>query len=121
MAGRLSTHVLDTATGRPAAGLTVELYRLDPDLSAPVGEALVRTRTNADGRTDEPLRSGADVVAGHYRVLFRVADYHRAQGHPDAGRFLEAVPVDFHLADAGQGYHIPLLVSPWSYSTYRGS
>ena len=121
MPGRLSTHVLDTAIGRPAAGLAVDLFRLDPERSAPLGEPVLQTRTNADGRTDAPLLSGEALIPGHYRLLFHVGAYHRAQGSPDAGRFLEHVPIDFHVADTDQAYHVPLLVSPWAYNTYRGS
>ncbi len=117
MSAKLSTHVLDTASGQPAAGVNIELWRKTLD-----GWELVKqTTTNADGRTDSPLLSGDEVESGEYRLLFDVASYFRAQEHPDAGVFLTEVPVAFRIADPGAGYHVPLLVSPWSYSTYRGS
>ncbi len=118
MAGRLSTHVLDTAQGRPAAGLAIELWRLGPAGR----ELLKQVRTNADGRADAALLAGDEVVAGEYELVFAVGDYFAAQpvaaGQPP---FLGSVPVRFTIADAGAHYHVPLLVSPWAYSTYRGS
>lgn len=116
--GRLSTHVLDTARGRPAAGMTIELFRLAADGAATTLGCFV---TNADGRTGGPLLAGGDLTPGGYRLMFHVADYFRASGAADAGAFLERVPVDFIVADAEAAYHVPLLVSPWSYATYRGS
>ena len=110
MSGRLTTHVLDTARGRPAAGIPVELARLEGDRR----EILRTVRTNADGRTDEPLLDGAELRAATYEIVFDVG------GHFDDG-FLERVPVRFTIGDPGAHYHVPLLVSPWSYSTYRGS
>ena len=105
--GKLSTHVLDTAHGVPAADLRIELWEMRGD-----GEKLIKTvRTNADGRTDAPLLD--DLRAGTYELVFDVG------GHFDEG-FLDRVPVRFTIA-AGAHYHVPLLVSPWSYSTYRGS
>jgi 5-hydroxyisourate hydrolase len=116
--GRLSTHVLDTARGRPAAGLRVELVALD-------GEArrtLVDTRTNADGRTDAPLLAGDAYRPGAYELVFDVGDYFRARGTPTAEPpFLDRIPIRFAMAEPDGHYHVPLLVSPWSYSTYRGS
>jgi 5-hydroxyisourate hydrolase len=111
--GKLSTHVLDTATGRPAAGVRIALFRDNHSIATAV--------TNADGRTDWPLVSPGDLRPGTYRLEFAVGEYFASIGHPDAKRFLDIVPVDFVVDDATQGYHIPLLVSPWSYSTYRGS
>ncbi len=119
MAGRLTTHVLDTAQGRPAAGMALELWRLDPS-----GErVLLRfTRTNADGRTDEPLLAGADLTAGVYELVFAVGEYFADQPVATATPpFLDRVPVRFGVADPSAHYHVPLLVSPWAYSTYRGS
>jgi 5-hydroxyisourate hydrolase len=117
-AGKLSTHVLDTANGRPAAGVRIELYRV----GAPGGAApLVEAATNADGRTPEPLLEGEDFCAGTYRLAFGVGDYFASLGHADAKRFLDVVPVVFVVDDPAAGYHVPLLVSPWAYSTYRGS
>ena len=108
MSGRLTTHVLDTARGRPAAGIPIELARVDGDRR----EVLRTVRTNEDGRTDAPLLD--ELEAGTYELTFDVG------GHFEDG-FLERVPVRFTVADAGAHYHVPLLVSPWSYSTYRGS
>jgi 5-hydroxyisourate hydrolase len=116
MPGQLSTHVLDTAAGRPAAGVRVELHRLDGTADK---EALADVMTNADGRAS--LLGPESLVAGRYRLLFHVGDYFAATGNGDARRFLDVVPVLFRIDDAAAGYHVPLLVSPWSYSTYRGS
>jgi 5-hydroxyisourate hydrolase len=117
-AGRLSTHVLDTTRGKPAAGMKIELFRV----GAPGGAApLLETETNADGRTDEPLLVGEDLHAGTYRLAFHVGDYFCGCGNPDGRRFLDVVPIVFIVDDANAGYHVPLLVSPWAYSTYRGS
>jgi 5-hydroxyisourate hydrolase len=122
MAGKLSTHVLDTAHGCPAAGLRVTLYFLEPQAAAGQGEARLRSLvTNADGRTDGPLLEGGRFMAGRYRLEFAVGDYFAARGHADARRFLDVVPIAFTVEDASVGYHVPLLVSPWAYSTYRGS
>lgn len=117
--GRLSTHVLDTARGRPAAGVAIELYRLAPD----GGRLRIATATtNADGRTDQPLLSGSAFAAGSYELLFHVGDYFRACGAAlSEPPFLDAVPIRVTLAEPDGHYHVPLLVSPWSYSTYRGS
>lgn len=117
---RLSTHVLDTAAGTPAAGLRLRLLRLDA-AGNPLDEVTER-RTNTDGRTDEPLLSGDTIPTGRYRLSFEVADYFRGRGErlPEPP-FLDVVHVDFGIADAAGHYHVPLLVSPWSYSTYRGS
>jgi 5-hydroxyisourate hydrolase len=114
--GKLTTHVLDTARGVPAAGMRIELAR-----GADPAETLASVATNADGRTDAPLLEGARLTAGTYRLLFHVAEYFRRRGDPGAGRFLEDVSVVFVVDDPGGKYHVPLLVSPWSYSTYRGS
>lgn len=119
MSGRLTTHVLDTARGRPAAGVAIELWRLDHGGD---GRLLVATaRTNADGRTDGPLLAGEDLVAGRYELVFAVGPYFAAPGAEAALPFLDLVPVRFAIGDPAAHYHIPLLVSPWSYSTYRGS
>jgi 5-hydroxyisourate hydrolase len=105
VSGFLTTHVLDTAHGRPAAGVAIELRRGN--------ELLAAVTTNADGRTDEPLLG--ELEAGEYELLFAVGDYFGQRA------FLDRVPVRFTIADPGAHYHVPLLVSPWSYSTYRGS
>jgi len=116
--GRLTTHVLDTAAGRPAAGLTVTLYALDGSSRRLVASAV----TNADGRCDAPLLSGPDLRPGIYELEFRVAEYFRGRGAPLAAPpFLDVVPIRFGLADANGHYHVPLLISPYGYSTYRGS
>ncbi len=114
--GRVTTHVLDTTRGEPAGGMRIELAR-----SADPARTLASVVTNADGRTDAPLLEGAHMTAGTYQLTFHVAEYFRGRGDPGAGRFLEDVPVVFVVDDPGGKYHVPLLVSPWSYSTYRGS
>ena len=116
--GHLSTHVLDTANGCAAAGMQVSLQRIEAD--GPV--TLRRITLNADGRGDGPLLDAASMAVGRYRLLFEVASYFRARGAALAEPpFIDVVPLDFGIADAAGNYHVPLLVSPWSYSTYRGS
>ena len=116
--GRLTTHVLDLVAGRPAVGVRVELARIEAGAAMP----LISTRTNADGRCDAPLLSGAAMVRGVYQLTFHIGDYFRAAGTPLADpAFLDEVPLRFGIGDAGAHYHVPLLVSPWAYSTYRGS
>ena len=111
--GRLSTHILDTSAGRPGAGVRVVLRRGD--------EVLADTRTNADGRTDKPLLEGAAFRVGSYELTFHIGDYFRAKGIPLADPpFLDVVPLRFSIAEDAH-YHVPLLVSPYGYSTYRGS
>src|SRR5206468_1359754 len=114
--GRITTHVLDTAAGRPAAGMKVVLTRLDG-----TPEAVAVAVTNADGRVDRPLLEGAAFAAGHYEIMFHVGDYFRARGVslPEPP-FLDLVPLRFGVAEDTH-YHVPLLVSPYAYSTYRGS
>lgn len=116
--GKLTTHVLDTANGCPAAGMAVALFRLDASGAVP----LKRLHLNADGRADGPLLEGDALLPGHYRLVFSVAPYFQARGEvlPEPP-FLGEIPLDFGIADAASHYHVPLLVSPWSYSTYRGS
>jgi len=116
--GHLSTHVLDTAHGCPAAGMKVTLQRVD----AGGARTLKSVVLNRDGRADAPLLAAAEMAAGRYRLLFEVAPYFRARGVtlPEPA-FIDTVPLDFGIADAAGHYHVPLLVSPWSYSTYRGS
>lgn len=130
MPGKLTTHVLDTAHGRPASGVTIELWR-DKDLVKTVV-------TNADGRTDAPLLAGEAFASGSYELVFHVGDYFAGPDAGDGGKaggaassgtpganaailFLDRVPVRFGIADPEAHYHVPLLVSPWAYSTYRGS
>ena len=119
MEGSLTTHVLDLARGSPAADVRVELWRLDA--SGGGRELLVTTRTNADGRTDEPLLTEADFNVGGYELLFDVGEYFARQEPPTTPSFLGQVPVRFYVADPTAHYHVPLLVTPWAYSTYRGS
>ena len=117
-AGRLTTHVLDTALGKPAAGLTVDLYWLEG------GERQwIRTvETNADGRVDGPLVEGVGFMAGTYELVFHAGDYLRRIGTDLAEpAFLDLIPLRFGIADPSAHYHVPLLLSPYSYSTYRGS
>jgi len=109
--GKLTTHVLDTANGRPGAGITIELFVLDKHDWRP----LKTVKTNADGRTDGPLLEGAAFPAGTYELVFHVGPYFRQQG------FLDQIPVRFTIRDPAAHYHVPLLCSPWSYTTYRGS
>lgn len=114
---QLTTHVLDIVSGVPAAGMRIELTSLDrnPPMSP-------RTYvTNRDGRTDGPLLQGDELTPGGYRLTFHLAEYFQKQGIAHAGRFFRQVPIDFWIEEGGSKYHVPLLASPWSYSTYRGS
>jgi len=115
--GRLTTHVIDTVNGCPASGMAVTLYRLNGELAEPIGSL----QLDADGRTAAPLLDGAAFRPGRYRLVFDVAGYFRQRGAalPDPP-FIDRVPLDFGVADTGS-YHVPLLASPWAYSTYRGS
>ena len=116
--GKLTTHVLDTVHGRPGAGIRITLYRIENELRAWVMDA----RTNADGRCDEPILSGESMKPGCYELVFHVGSYFRGLGVELAEPpFLDVVPIRFGIASADQHYHVPLLVSPYSYSTYRGS
>jgi 5-hydroxyisourate hydrolase len=124
--GKLTTHVLDTMNGCPAAGMAVALWRL-PALGAPQGSQPAATliaelQLNHDGRADAPLLQGDTFQPGRYRLVFSVAAYFRSIGVvlPEPP-FLDEVPLDFGLADTTAHYHVPLLASPWAYSTYRGS
>ena len=116
--GHLSTHVLDTMHGCPAAGMAVTLQRVDGERA----ETIKSLALNADGRADAPLLDAAAMAAGRYRLRFGVAAYFRALGValPEPP-FLDEVQLDFGIADAAGHYHVPLLTSPWAYSTYRGS
>lgn len=115
--GKLTTHVLDTANGCPAAGLAVSLFRVGESC-----ELLTRLHTNADGRVDGPLLQGESLTVGVYELIFEAGDYFRARGTtmPEPP-FVDHVILRFGIAAPQQAYHVPLLVSPWSYSTYRGS
>ncbi|MCC5971108.1 MAG: hydroxyisourate hydrolase [Pararhodobacter sp.] len=118
MPGYLTTHVLDTARGCPAAGLRITLHRLDgADRSQ-----LAETVTNDDGRTDSPILPQAQFAPGQYELVFHAGDYLRATGQAGAEPlFLDQVPIRFGMSDATAHYHVPLLLSPYGYSTYRGS
>lgn len=116
--GRLTTHVLDTANGRPAAGVRIELYSIEGSFTA----LLAQATTNADGRTDRPLLEGDKLKAGTYQLVFHAGEYFRAQGMKlPAAAFIDLVPVRFGISEADAHYHVPLLCTPWSYSTYKGS
>ena len=117
--GKLTTHVLDTAGGCPAAGMRVVLSRIEAGGAATELKALV---LNPDGRADAPLLEGAALVRGRYRLVFAVGAYFATRSAVLADPpFLDQVPLDFGIAAVDQHYHVPLLVSPWAYSTYRGS
>src|SRR5476649_652799 len=116
--GRLTTHVLDTANGVPAAGMKIELSVLEGGR----WKLLKTVATDAEGRSEAPLLEDKKFINGEYRLVFHVAEYFRARGAvlPEPP-FLNRVPLRFGVADPDEHYHVPLLVSPWSYSTYRGS
>ena len=114
MAGRLTTHVLDVAAGHPAAGLVIDLWRLDA-----TPQKLRTVTTNADGRVDEALLEGSDLTTGTYELRFHAGDYLKSRSSGPA--FLDVIPVRFAVANADQHYHVPLLLAPYGYSTYRGS
>lgn len=107
--GKLSTHVLDTAKGRPAAGMKIELRRM------PGGELVKTLTTNSDGRTEAPVLGSEEIGEGDYELSFHIGAYF------GEAKFLDVIPIRFRISDPGQNYHVPLLCSPWSYSTYRGS
>lgn len=124
MSGRLTTHVLDLARGGPAAGMALQLWKLDGGS----GELLREAVTNSDGRLDAPLLTGAELIPGSYELLFMAGDYFRgtAAGAGEAGAdsgvlFLEQIPLRFNITNTEEHYHVPLLVAPGGYSTYRGS
>ena len=116
--GQLTTHVLDTASGNPAAGLRIELQRHSEGRFEPV----LSVRTNADGRCDAPLLAGPSLFRGVHELVFHVGDYFRARGVMlQDPAFLDLVPVRFGISDLDRHYHVPLLISPFGYATYRGS
>ncbi|UXI68674.1 hydroxyisourate hydrolase [Tahibacter amnicola] len=116
--GRLTTHVLDTAQGKPGAGIRIDLYRLDAGQRRP----LAQRTTNVDGRCDEPLLAGAALLPGTYELDFHLGAYFKGAGIALADPpFIDVVTLRFGMADADSHYHVPLLASPYSYSTYRGS
>lgn len=115
--GKLSTHVLDTTIGRPAQGVKIELYALQGSDR----KHLTTITTNSDGRTDAPLLTGDEVAAGSYELVFHAGDYFAANGvELPSPRFVDQVSIHFGM-EAGGSYHVPLVVTPWSWSTYRGS
>lgn len=116
--GRLTTHVLDTAQGRPGQGIRIEVFRLEGETRTRLKEVV----TNDDGRCDAPILEGSAFVAGQYELVFHAGDYLRERGvEAEEPRFLDVIPLRFGVADAAQHYHVPLLLSPYGYSTYRGS
>ncbi len=116
--GYLTTHVLDTARGQPAKGMTVELFRLTGAERRLVSSKI----TNADGRTDAPILPAEDFLPGTYELVFHAGGYLDKSGAaPETPRFLDVIPIRFGISDAGAHYHVPLLISPFGYSTYRGS
>ena len=118
MAGYLTTHVLDTARGLPAQGLKIVLFKL----SGETRQKLVEMQTNADGRTDSPILPKDDFETGTYELIFHAGDYLRATDQAgDDPLFLDQIPIRFGLSDAEAHYHVPLLLSPYGFSTYRGS
>ncbi|MGK7943861.1 MAG: hydroxyisourate hydrolase [Microcystaceae cyanobacterium] len=120
MAGKLTTHVLDTAHGCPASEMYLELWLIDQ--RSDTKTLLKTTKTNQDGRTDEPLLKNEEIEVGIYEIIFDVGEYF-GQKNKDLPNppFLTLVPIRFSMADVSAHYHVPLLTSPWAYSTYRGS
>lgn len=117
--GMLTTHVLDLSNARPAEGVLVELWQADPDQTFVY---LVKAYTNEHGRLYEPILEGANMKSGYYEFRFYVGDYFRGQGRvTEQTPFLDCIPVRFGIADPSSHYHVPLLISPGGYSTYRGS
>ncbi|MGO1461549.1 MAG: hydroxyisourate hydrolase [Marinobacter sp.] len=116
--GYLTTHVLDTSQGLPGKGIRIEVYRLEGETRTLIKEVV----TNSDGRCDEPIMEGDAFTVGQYELVFHAGDYFRAQGSDmSEPAFLDVIPLRFGVADAFQHYHVPLLATPYSYSTYRGS
>lgn len=118
MPAKLSTHVLDTANGCPASGMEIELWSIDGEDR----KLLKKLFTNQDGRTDQALLNAEELAAGNYELIFHVGEYFAQKTKVETPLpFLDRVPVSFGISDANFSYHVPLLVSPWAYSTYRGS
>ncbi len=122
MLGKLTTHVLDTAHGCPGKGITIELWQINNESELEKKTLLKTTVTNDDGRTDEPLLVNGEFSTGVYELVFQVGDYFATwkKKSPEIV-FLDYIPIRFGIADINAHYHVPLLVSPWSYTTYRGS
>jgi len=119
VAGKLSTHVLDTARGCPAANVAIDLWQIDPQSGE--RKHLKSAHTNSDGRTDAPLLIDAELQVGVYELVFAIGEYFAQTGGLPTPCFLDDIPIRFGIADTTANYHVPLLVSPWAYSTYRGS
>ncbi|NIZ13130.1 hydroxyisourate hydrolase [Phaeobacter sp. HF9A] len=118
MTGFLTTHVLDTARGCPAEGIEITLYRLE----GAARHRIAGTVTNADGRTDSPILPAKDFATGQYELVFACGAYLRAKGQAGAEPlFLDEIPIRFGMSEGDSHYHVPLLLSPYGYSTYRGS
>lgn len=118
MASKLSTHVLDTANGCPASGMQIELW----EITGENRKLLKSVFTNSDGRTDQPLLSASELNTGYYELVFYVGEYFGKKiSSQSKVPFLDRIPVRFGIEDCNSSYHVPLLVSPWAYSTYRGS
>lgn len=116
--GYVTTHVLDTSLGCPAEGLRIDVFRLDGDSRAKIASLV----TNADGRTDSPVVTATDAAEAQFELVFYAGDYLERKHGPISGvRFLDIIPIRFGISDASQHYHVPLLLSPFGYSTYRGS
>ena len=119
MSGKLTTHVLDTANGCPGKEIAIALWQLDSEIDS---KTLLKTvKTNHDGRTDEPLLADGELKPGIYELIFSVGSYFARYGNYPEPLFLDEIPIRFGISDTSAHYHVPLLVSPWSYSTYRGS
>lgn len=119
MSGKLTTHVLDTANGCPGKEIAIALWKLDQNIDS---KTLLKTvKTNHDGRTDEPLLADEELETGIYELVFKVGSYFARYGEYPDPLFLDEIPIRFGISNIEVHYHVPLLVSPWSYSTYRGS
>jgi len=115
--GFLTTHILDTANGCPAGGVRIEVFRIEGNDRNHIKSVV----TNADGRTDEPILATGQMAIGTYEMVFEIGAYFRERGHSDGIAFIDEVPLRFGISDQDDHYHVPLLASPFSYSTYRGS
>jgi len=115
--GFLTTHILDTANGCPADNVRIDLFRLEGNDRIHLNTAI----TNKDGRTDEPMLAKGEMTAGRYELLFAMGDYFRARRQSSGIAFIDEVPIRFGIEDTNDHYHVPLLASPYSISTYRGS
>ena len=121
MSGKLTTHVLDTANGCPGKGIAIALWKIDSNANLDSKTLLKTTETNHDGRTDRPLLEGEELTTGIYELIFTVGSYFAQYSDYSEPLFLDLIPIRFGISDLEAHYHVPLLVSPWAYSTYRGS